>query len=389
MAVISAGLDSQFGLFRVRGREKIEALEALRQVYFVLTGISPDEQIDISNNFAGTGRRINDYVSLDPQTRYIVREFLEKHMNHLQQNTAPLLPSLLGDIQAKTIEYYNEIEDIFANARTMGFFDTNDLTGVDYQSKRPIDIIEQEWRQGIITSAEATREIQDVLSFAVDSAKAVANIERFGGVPKTRFEREQFFMEHNIPMPTWNAGQEILWEYYALEPKLKFNPDTGRTERDFDTYFATIDMMMELIGPEFGADLVSRIQADWANVQVLRWNDSREYLRPYKNVRSIVQRRMSDEDQLVIERFLRSEAAERQDIRAELRPDGRSPVAVWESEVSITRTNMRLINPDLDSVLLFWGETTGVLTQAAQDLYNQRVTLERPGVQTLEATLLQ
>ena len=389
VAIISAGLDSQFGLFRVRGREKIEALEALRQAYFVYTGISPEQQIEISSTFAATGRRLNDVVALDPMDRFVVREFLEKHMNHLQQQTAPLMPSLLGDIQSKTIEYHNQIEDIFEGARRNGFVDTDAISGAEYQSHRPIEAIELDWRAGVITSRDAISEINDVLSFAIDSVKGIGDLPRFEGVPKTRFEREQFYMEHNIPMPTWSAGQEILWEYYNLEPRLKFNPDTGTMERDFDGYFAHIDMMFELMGPEFGPRLLSRIQADWADMQVLRGGDSREFIRPYKNIRAIVQRRQPENEQAIIERFLRSEAAERQNIREELRPDGRGVIANWEAEVSQTRENLRLLNPELDSVLLFWGEVSGVLTQEAQDMYNDRVRRERPGVQTLEATLLQ
>lgn len=390
VAKISGGLDTQFGLFRMRGQDRIEALQALREATEALTGVSVKDQKTIANRFGATGVRLSDLVPLDPADRFLLRELLERYENHLQQNTAPLVPSLLGDIQFATIEYYDGIEDIFTDARIEGFFDDDSITGEPVLTDRPTDIIWSEFQAGIIDGVNYKREVSSTLRRAVISANALGKIGRFAQVPKTRNERERFYQEHNLPMPTWSAGQELLWEYYNISPELRFNPETGTTEPDYDTFYGTIDLLLDSVGPVYNPRLIGRIQADWNEGQILHWNDSRDYLHAYQNVSDLVFSNLPEDQKRIVTQFRSAPgAAEAQALRAITDDAGLAVVSQYLSTVSQVRENLRLSNPLLDARLLFWGETQGALTQAAQKEYNQLVTRYRPGVQKLGVALPQ
>jgi hypothetical protein len=379
---VSGTMDAQFGLFRIRGKQQREAYEALGVLLEELTGI-PKKQIDRFNLKADiTGKRITDVIPLDPLDRQFIREFLEKYRAWLRPTTAPLLPSALGDVKLKIMQYYDDLEALRKQAYDTGFY-TTDNQGNRVLTFKPLTLLENEFINGRISPDEYRRSVADTLGELSAQSRALANLPHYSTVPKTRREREQFYQQYDLLMPTWDAGQELLWEYYDLRPQLRPDED-GVLRPDWDTYFAQLDFLLESMHPSVRDRLLQRIQAEWTDTQRLYWTTSRKYLAPYRNVRVAVIQTYPEESQRLINRYVRADLAERQRIRKEVGPDGERIISDFEDKLRNARENLRILDPTLDAWLLFWGKTDKPLTAQAAVQYNELLRRYRPGAEPLQ-----
>jgi hypothetical protein len=212
---------------------------------------------------------------------------------------------------------------------------------------------------------------------AIIRSQALGEINYYKDVPKTRNQREDFFIRFDIPLPTYSAGQELLWAYYDIQPELE--PDeTGILRVNWEKYFLQIDNLLGSMLPTERDRLLARIQVDWSDSQRLRWSDSNDYLRAYKNVAKVVKAEFTPEEQMVIEKFLQSDAPERERLRS-IESDEGKLISTYERNTRNFRTNLRLTQPMLDAKLLFWNEVQKPLTAKARELANELIGLHRPG----------
>ncbi|KKK64088.1 hypothetical protein LCGC14_2987750, partial [marine sediment metagenome] len=147
-------LDAQFSLFRFRPEEMQVAYDASKEGFAELTGVAVEDQEKMRKRFSVTGTRPTDVFPLDPLDQYVMREVLEKYENWLGSSIAPLLPSIQGDIVFKTTSFYTELEDVWAAARTDGFWELNESTGQMELRYKSLDQIHEEWASGKISERE-------------------------------------------------------------------------------------------------------------------------------------------------------------------------------------------------------------------------------------------
>lgn len=375
---IAGILDAQFSLFRFRPEEMTIAYDASKKGFAELTGVSVEDQEKMQRRFSVTGTRASDVFPLDPLDQYVMREVLEKYDNWLSSNIAPLLPSTQGDIAFKTTSFFNEQTKIWEAARTDGFWELNEDTGQLELRYKSLDQLQIEWASGKISVREWESAVQATQSQGAIRSQALGEINYYKDVPKTRTQREDFFIRFDIPIPTYSAGQELLWAYYDIRPKLELNED-GVMRVNWERYFMEIDVLLESMLPTERDRLLARIQADWTDSQRLRWADSRDYLRAYKNVSRVVKAEFTPDEQIIIEKFLRSDSPERERIRKEVETEDGKLIVTYESHTQNFRRNLRLTNPMLDAKLLFWDEVQKPLTLKARELANELIALHRPG----------
>ena len=142
-------------------------------------------------------------------------------------------------------------------------------------------------------------------------------------------------------------------------------------ERDFDTYYAYIDILLETLDAPHKERLLQRIQADWTPLEKLYWQYSREYARPYRNLREIVLREYEPEQIQQIRRFEVAPAAEREQLREIIGPEGDKLISSYQRRLREARQRLRILDPETDAWLNFFGTTTALLTAESKQIYEE------------------
>jgi hypothetical protein len=277
----------------------------------------------------------------------------------------PLYPSSWQALEVKIRDYYEELEKNSHEARYEGLYEDGELVRpsiVDINRQRITgEIGPDQWRSW-------REQIQSGLG---EVGRALGESPAYKDVPKT-FEERAAWMEHKgMPTPTMSPDQELLYYYYELEPKYKYNWDSGRMEMDFDTYYSQIDILLESLDETKRQVLLSRIQLDWTPFERLYWTVSREYLRPYRNVKEVVMSQYSDEEIRQIRRYEVARGKEREQLKEVIGPDGQKLIAGFNARVREARQRLRYIDPQLDAWSYFWGNTDTLLTTEAELIYRQ------------------
>ena len=373
---VSATLDAQMGLFRLRGKERKQVYDAMSAATELLTGIPSNIQEQYNMYADVTGKRFTDVYPMDPLNQWLLNEYLSKYKAYLRPNTAPLLPGAQGEIKARVQDYYDEVDKVWRQARDTGFADVEgNITNPSAKQ------LEDQFRAGTITVDQYTSQLAKTQQKAADQSEVIGRQDYYKDVPKTRKEREAYYQKYNLPMPTWSPGQELLWEYYNIRPGYAAD-ETGKMVADWDGYYEMIDALLEAMNPIVRDRFLQRVQAEWTDTQRLYWATSREYLRAYRNVGDVMLSKLQPDQQQALGQYRNSDIGTRQAIREDnLTPTGGSLINAYDSSVSTVRQNMRLADPELDAWLMFWGKTSKPLTQQSANIYNQLLSTYRPGVQ--------
>ena len=164
--------------------------------------------------------------------------------------------------------------------------------------------------------------------------------------------------------------------YYELTPTQSINEETGLIEWDFNGYYARIDAILEGL-PELQRDeFIGHIQRDWTPLQRLRWQDTREYLRAYSAVWLVELKTggYTEEQQLLIQKYVNNpSSAEGNAIKDTAMYGEDKLISRFQTRKTLARRNWRIIDPELDAVLRFWGKVTDNLTVEGERLYNERI----------------
>lgn len=379
--LIAGTLDSQVGMFRMRGKDKVATYNAMKEARAALIGVPVEEVDRIQKMQSTTGKRVSDVYPMDPLQQWVLNEYLDKYTGYMRPQTAPLMPSALGRQQVLIQSYYDEVDKIHSRLRTEGFYE-KDNAGNQQLTAKSLNQLEQEFRDGKINPDEYRTGVANSLERANTSISAIGSTGQYAAVPKTRAERERFYTEHGILVPTWSAGQELTWEYYNIRPEMRPDED-GTLRYDFDTYFTKINTLMDAMTPEIRQRFLARVQAEWTDTQRLYWQHSKQYLAPYRNIRNVAVAALPPEQQQITRRFLTADAAEKQRLRDESDPQGKKIIGQVDRSITQMRANLRQADPDLDATLLFWGKTDKVLTREAATRYNQMIARYRPGAQPI------
>ena len=103
-------------------------------------------------------------------------------------------------------------------------------------------------------------------------------------------------------------------------------------------------------------------------MEILYWEFSRTYARPYRNVRSIVLKEYTDEQIKIIRRFEVARGDEREQLLEVMGPDGKL-ISGYQSRLREARQRLRLLDSELDAWLNFFGTTDKFMSAEAREIY--------------------
>ena len=232
---------------------------------------------------------------------------------------------------------------------------------------RSVNDITAQWIRGEIGPDQWMSARGSLLTQASAASREIS--KQYPDVPKTLDEREERYKERGLIAPTYSPDQELMYMYFDIRPELKWNWDAGRETYDYDSYFAKIDALIETLQEPFRSRFLERVQYDWNGMEKLYWQISRDYLRPYRNVRNAVFSGYSPEEQYALRRFEVARGAEREALRALIRPDGKKLISSFSAETREVRRRMRYTDPTLDAWLYFFGKTDTFQTEQSKGMY--------------------
>jgi hypothetical protein len=214
--------------------------------------------------------------------------------------------------------------------------------------------------------------------------EALANSERYKHVPITmediKDEQGNVIREGMISLltkrgqlvPTLHPAREILNLYYSIDVPERFDPETNSYYLDWDSYYAQLDAIVDTLSQERRDDLVKIITRNMTPLEKLRWQISRDYFRPYYNAANVVLNSRSEEEQRIIKDWLRSPSLlEKRALREKIGEDGARVISDYQTDVTTTRRNLRMLNPQLDAWLLFFQRVASPATPEAEVIYAQ------------------
>lgn len=365
----------QTALFRFRPEDREKAYDLSTQFMSEVTGV-PVEEIERINRLTPvTGKRFTDLYPLSPLQQYQMRQ-MEQYQKWNRMSVAPLLPSEWGLEDAKRYRYYKEVEQKRQQAKTAGFPEF--ASGYDYVSGEQIPAetpISYEWldaqlRAGTIngrTYIDLRGELAKKLSTELT---ALSNSPQYKDVAKTLDQRLIMYEDRGRPSSTYSPAQEFLWMYYDLTPEFRYDPDEG-WHWDFDEYFAKTNWMKDSLPEHLREEFFATISKDWTPMHKMLYIDSTEYMNSYNNSRYLVMAQFTPEQQSLISRYMKApESAEAHRIKSEEMFDADTKlIAHYNELIANVHTNMRLLDPELDGRLRYWGKVTTSKSQAGEDVY--------------------
>ncbi len=356
-------LMQQTGLFRIRPQEFTEIRREMRLAIEEATGVPVSVQDQIDRQYPVTGKRFSDYYKLDVFQQKLLYEW--DTYRRWQGVTTPLYPSSWQLLDVKIRDYYESVEGVYEEARQTGTFEDGELI-------RPSIVeVNRQFVEGEIGPDQWMGLRSDIIGNLAEAVRILGESPAYKDVPKTFEERAKMLEERNIPTPTQTPDQELLYYYYELRPEYKWNWESQRMERDFTTYYAYIDILLESMDTPHRERLLQRIQADWTPMEKLYWQVSREYIRPYRNIRDIVLREYEPEQIQQIRRYEVASAAERDQLRELVGPDGDKLISGYQRRLREARQRLRLLDPETDAWLNFFGTTTSLLSTESKQIYEE------------------
>ncbi|GAG18185.1 unnamed protein product, partial [marine sediment metagenome] len=242
------------------------------------TGVPVKTQEWIDRTYPVTGKRFTDYFHLDVQQQALLYQW--ESYRRYQGITTPLYPSSWQALDIKISDYYAELEKVYNDARYYGVYEDGALI------RQSMVDINQQLIDGTIGPSQWRSLRSDMQGGLSEAVRILGESPAYKDVPKSFDERAALLEERGIVTPTKTPDQELLYYYYELKPELKYNWESDRMELDFDRYYAHIDILLESLSPTHRERLLQRIQNDWTPMEILYWEYSRNYARPYRNLRA-------------------------------------------------------------------------------------------------------
>ena len=365
-----SALFEQTAFFRFNPQERIDAYNALEDIYEETMGIPKTLQEKIRRRSGVTGKTVTDIFPPDILDQHIIREL--DIMKLWAGSNAPLQPSGWQGIDAKINRYWAERELIRGKVKTNFYHEeTGEL--IKRGTEELSEALKKWYRgePGGIDPVQWRREIGDLKAYAAAAADELTNSEQFKEVPVTIDARKKFYEEQRGIVPTYNPSQELLWMYYDLNPKLEWDEESGIMEYDYDTYYALIDYIIDSLPANLQDRFIQTLQADWSDLEILQWETYRKFIRPYRATRMVTLDMMAPEERALVEGFAHATATEREPMRSITNAEGDKVISQYEQNISTIRENLRLIHPEWNAWISFWYPSTKLLTPQAEKIYTE------------------
>jgi hypothetical protein len=154
-----------------------------------------------------------------------------------------------------------------------------------------------------------------------------------------------------------------------------FDPEVGAMVTDWDGFYkwrTTLEDSLEGTNKE---PFIARIRRWDTDLDTFRRDDYETFIRPYKTMFGLTLAEFSNDQQTIIRQFYATDSVTvRQELR-QVQVGETQLVSQFQTTLSDRRRRLRLLDPEMDARLAFWGETSTVASDRAQalhdDLYGQ------------------
>ncbi len=361
-------LMDQTGLFRFRPEEKQKALDAYSEIVSEYTGISR-EQLDYLNRW---GYKWQDIVPPNAEMRDLLNttEFLQKWAG----STAFLHGASEQSFRARRNEFWDEVDDLQLDLRVQ-------QESLDCQFGFPGATSCD--NPNTITSDDWTKLHGGLGADYRSGFDSIRGLDRYKDIPVTREEVLAFFKKTGQALPIEHPEVELLRMFYDIQVEDKFDPNTGKVEKDWFTFFAKREMLLQAAG-DFRGELESIIDRNETPLEKL-WNHTyQQFLKPYYNRADLTISRFTPEQQTIIYQWIASDnpldRGVLQDIKQQ---DGTSLIGQYQTDLKVSGRQFRFYSPNTDAWLAFWGITGSFRTVRGQDKYKELLSTYRPNYESV------
>ena len=350
-ASIDSIMDYQIGLFRLRPEEMTQARELAKQIILRYTPLT-SEQYDEMHKM---GMPIEQYfpnpIELNDELRSV------EEIARWRGLTTHLRESGVAQMLLKQRDFWQRVED-----RRDSIREREDVLDQQFRMLGEGHIGQREWRR-------LKSELSGEMSRFVEDLKASPD---FKDVPIEYDDRVAFAREHNTQAPIQHPIEEMVTYYFSRGPEdfRFFDPETGSMVTDWDGFYKWRSTLEDGLQGDNQDTFLSRIRRWDTDLDVVRRRDYETFIRPHKALWGLTLSEFSEDEQSVIRQFYATDSAT---VRAELRDVMSGNVRVvarFQSTLSERRRRLRLLDPEIDARLAFWGETSSVASERAQAIHD-------------------
>lgn len=336
----------QIAVFRYRPEEMNEAWEAASQIIEERMGITKEQQ----DYCRKRGLRLSDYFfPFDPETQRILNDL--EALKNWSGMTVPLQPTKVQEELARRTLFWDSVEHIMIEyEETQADYDARFLAG---------EIKRDTWRartSGLLGNRQE----------AIDQLKK----REYPDVPTTLEEILAYYEEKGSAPPTLHPERELMYLYYGLEVEEVWDDDSETWVMDWNKYYAQVDTLIAALPEELRTQFIKDITNSMSPLRRLQWDINRDYVRPYRNTFYLALVLYSSEEQQAIRDWYRIDRKEERERLEEIvAASGNKLISEFRTKLRIMRQNLRMIDPDLDAWLYFFGHTDTFKTPIAEELY--------------------
>lgn len=354
----------QTAMLRFRPEEMDQAREEMNTIVSEYTGLSKD-QLDYMRDW---GFRWQDIFPPSPEMRELLNatEALQRWSGFTQV----LFGASHQNFRARRGEFWDEVDgvrlDIKAEREKLDCgFGFPGTTGCDHPGSLSIrDYLDQD----------------SALSQTFhERFEALRGQDRYTDVPVTREEIVEYYQNNNIQLPIEHPMTELVRMYHDIELVEKLDPETGRLELDFATFYAQREMLLQAAGDRRDELEEQILKYETGLGKLHRWSYD-NYMRPYYARRDLTISRYSPQAQLIINRWLATDVPLIKQQLQDIELDGTRVISQYQKDMRTSSKRLRFYNPGVDAWLAFWGVTSTFMTDQGQSIYEELMRRYRPGV---------
>jgi len=368
----SAPLMENAGILKIRTQEQIDALDQYAALIEEWFGYTKEMQTAIWLR----GERLTDYVTPSPLQQAVLDELdaLKYHTG----STISLYPSSWQQEDIIRTEFWNTMkqkrEELFQQGRVS-------IEGYSVYGQAQLDELVKSGKINMKQWDAGRAKLNDLYNTAFEE---LASSTRYANVPVTfedvlddkgnvkRKGMKTLMLEREYLPAAQHPAKEILNMYYTIRLEQVPNPETGVLEDDWDSYLLQIDALIQALSDAHREDLVQVITAEFTPLTKLRWEVTREWFRPYnRRGQAILVTQYSDAEQRQVNEFYRASPTRRAELREVMTESGNKLISSYQADMQLAGENLRMLNPELDAWLLFFGKTDKLLTTAAEKYYKE------------------
>lgn len=185
-------------------------------------------------------------------------------------------------------------------------------------------------------------------------------------------EFQMLFDQKGIPSPLLHPKDRLLEDYFLKkpEPRKYFDEDTNNWNSHWYLLVGRRTAIIKALPADLSEEFMAELSKYETPLAMLFQQVAYKYISPYENVPfKVVELYSQGEQELIKEYYQTATPMRREELQRCRTTSGAKLIADFESSCNNCRRNLRLLDPEWDAWLLFWGFTETVLTQKAEQVY--------------------